>query len=81
MRESVVPIRREYLDNFWGESKGSTGWLNLYHEFFKKKLYTWTGLLLNLFEKEIEVQYIEPYKAFAVPFDNNKLNLLYSIIQ
>ena len=34
MKDSVVPIRREYLDNFWGESKGSTGWLNLYHEFF-----------------------------------------------
>ena len=40
MRESVVPIRREYLDNFWGESKGSTGWLNIYHEFLKRKVST-----------------------------------------
>ena len=35
MKKVVVIICRKYLDNFEGQSKGSTGWFNLYHEFKK----------------------------------------------
>ena len=37
MKEAVVKIRRNNLDNFEGQSKGSTGWFNLDHEFLKRK--------------------------------------------
>ena len=33
MKEAVVKIRRKYLYNFEFQSKGSTGWFNLYREF------------------------------------------------
>ena len=33
MKEAVVTIRRKDLDNFEGQSKGSTGWFNIDHEF------------------------------------------------
>ena len=36
MKEAVVTIRRKYLDNFEGQSKVSTGWFNLDHEFLKE---------------------------------------------
>ena len=32
MKEAVVKIRNKDLDNFEGQSKGSTGWFNLDHE-------------------------------------------------
>ena len=41
MKEAVVTIRSNYLDNFEGKSKVSKVWFNLDHDFFKKKvLYT-----------------------------------------
>ena len=40
MKEAVFTIRRKDLDNFEGQSKGSTGWFNLDHEFFKRNVST-----------------------------------------
>ena len=36
MEEQVHTIRRKYLDKFQGKSTGSTGWLNLDHEWLKR---------------------------------------------
>ena len=37
MKEVVVTIHREDLDNFEGKYKGSTGWFNLDHKWLKRK--------------------------------------------
>ena len=37
MKEVVVTIHREDLDNFEGKYKGSTGWFNLDHKRLKRK--------------------------------------------
>ena len=39
MKEAVVTIRRNDLDNFEGQSKVSTGQFNLDHEFFKENVF------------------------------------------
>ena len=68
-KEAVVTIRRKDLDNFEGQSKGST-------EFLERKFSTLEpDLYRKLYEKDIEGQYMEPYKTFVLPFDTTKLNL------
>ena len=37
MKEAVVKIRRKDSDKFVGQSKWSTGWFSLDHEFLKRK--------------------------------------------
>ena len=39
-REAVVMICRKDSDNFEGQSKRSTGWFNLDHEFLERKFST-----------------------------------------
>ena len=65
MKEAVITTRRKDLDNFEGQSKGSTVWFNIDHE-FKKKIYF---LHLNqtsiiFYEKDIEGLDMEPYQKF-----------------
>ena len=36
IKDAVVTIHRKDSNNFEGQSKGSTGWFNLDHEFFKE---------------------------------------------
>ena len=38
MKEVVVTIPRKDLYNFQGQSKGSTGWFNLNHEFLRRNV-------------------------------------------
>ena len=72
----MFTIRKKDIDNFEGQSIGSTGCLNLDHDWFKIKFSTLkTDFYKKLFEKDIEGQDFEPYKTFLVPFDNNKLNI------
>ena len=74
MKEAVVTIRSSDLDNFQGQSKGSTGWFNLDHKFFKIKFPTLEPDFYDFYyEKNIEGQDMEPYKTFLVPFDSTKL--------
>ena len=40
MEEAVVTIRGKCSDKFEGQSKGSTKWFNLDHEFFLIKIST-----------------------------------------
>ena len=40
MEDPVVKIRREDLDNFEGQSTGSTGWFNIDHDGLKINVYT-----------------------------------------
>ena len=40
MKNAVVTICRENLDNFEGQSKGSTGWFTLDHEFLERNFPT-----------------------------------------
>ena len=64
------------MDNFEGQSIGSTGWFNLDREWFKRNFSTLeTDFYLKKIEKYIEGQDIEAYKSFVVPFDYTKLNL------
>ena len=73
----MVTIIRKCSDKFKEKSIGSTGWLNLDHEFFLRKFLTLEpDLYRKLFEKDIEGQYIETYKMFVLPFDTTKLNML-----
>ena len=75
MKEAVVTIRRNYSDNFEGQSKGSTGWFNLDHKFLKRKFSTLEPDLYNKNDENyIEGQDMEPYKKFLVPFDYTRLN-------
>ena len=64
------------MDKFQGQYTGSTGWLNLDHEWLKKKFST-LGLYLysKRFEKNIEGQDTKTYKSFVVQFDIAKMNL------
>ena len=57
MKEAVVTIFRKYSDNFEGQSKVSTGWFNLDHEFLKRKFSTLEHDFYNfIYEKDIEGQ-------------------------
>ena len=77
MKEAVVIIRRKDSNKFEGQSKGSTDWFNLDHEFLKGNFYTFEPYLYKqLHEKDIGGLDMEPYKTFSVPFDSTKLNLL-----
>ena len=40
IKEAVVTILKEDLDNFQGQSKGSTDWFNLDHDFLRESFYT-----------------------------------------
>ena len=37
MEEPMVTIHRNYLDKFQGQSEVPTGWLNIDHEWLKRK--------------------------------------------
>ena len=76
MEEPLVTILSKDLDNFEGQSTGSTSWFNLDNEWLKIKFSKLEVYLYKkLFENDIEGQDIKAYKNFAVPFDNTKLNL------
>ena len=76
MEEPVHTIHRKCWDNFQGQYTGSTGWINLDHEWLKIKFSTLEpDFYKRLFEKDIEGQDIDTYKTFVLQFDNNKLNL------
>ena len=76
MKEAVVTIHRKDLYNFERHSKGSTSWYNIDNEFSKRKSSTLEpDFYKKLYEKDIEGQYMEPYKKFVVPFNTTKLNL------
>ena len=76
MEDPVHKIRGKYLDKFQGQFTGSTSWLNLGHEWLKRKFYILEpDFYKKLSEKDIEGQDIETYKTFAVPFYITKVNL------
>ena len=53
MKEAVVTICKDYLYNFDGQSKGSTGWFNFDHEFLKRKFSTLEPEFYKKFMKRI----------------------------
>ena len=74
MEEPVNTIRRKDLDKFQGQSTGSTGWLNLDHEWLKRKFSILEpDLYRKLFEKDIRGQDTETHKTFVILFDNTKV--------
>ena len=75
IEDPVHTIRRNYLDQFQGQSIVSTGWFNLDHEWLKRKFSTLEPDFYKKIENNIEGQYIETYKTFAVPLYNIKLYL------
>ena len=77
MKESVVTISREDLNNFERQYKESTGSFIIYDEFSRRKLSTPEPD----FYKYIEGQDMEPYKTFVGPFDTAKLYLLCEMIR
>ena len=78
MKEAVVTISRKDSDKFEIQYKGSTGWFNLDHEFFKRQFSTLSpDFYFKLYENDIEGLDTEPYKTFLAPFDYTKLNLLF----
>ena len=77
MKEAVVTIRRKDSDKFEGRSKGSTGQVNIDHEFLKRKLSKLEPYFYKNFTKRIlEVQTWNRIKRFFVPFYSTKLKLL-----
>ena len=76
MEEPVHTIRRKGLDKLQGQSIESTGWLNLDHEWLKRKLYIpEPDFYKKLFEKDTEGQDIKTYKTSVVMFGNIWVNL------
>ena len=76
MEGPVITIRRKDLDLFQRQSTGSTGWLNLDHDWLKRIFsLPESDFYKKPFEKYIEGQDIETYKTFVIPFDNTKVNL------
>ena len=76
MKEPVYTTRINYLDKFQGQSTVSTGWLNIYQKWLKRKFSILKpDFYKKPFEKYIEGQDIETYKTFVIPFDNTKVNL------
>ena len=74
MKESAVTIRRKYLDKFEVQSKVSTGWFNLDHDFLKRKFSTLEpDFYIYIYEMDIEGQDMEQYNTFLSPFDYTKL--------
>ena len=65
MEEPVVTIRGKNLDNFEGQSTGSTCWFNPDHEWLKRKFSILeTDFYGKCFEMDIEGQYTKTYKTF-----------------
>ena len=61
MKETVVTIHRKDSNTFEGQSKGSTGWFYIDHEFLKIQISTLEpDLYGRLYEKSIEGLEIEP---------------------
>ena len=58
LKETVVTIRIKGLYRFDGWSKGSTGWLNIGHEFFKRNVSTLEPDFYNIFMRRILKVYI-----------------------
>ena len=52
-KEAVVTIYRKDSDKFEGQYKGSTGWFNLDHDYFKRKFSTLEPDLYKNFMKRI----------------------------
>ena len=73
----MVTIFRKDSDKFEGQSKGSTGWFNLDHE-FKKKNSTLEPNFYTFFyyKKGIEGLDMKQYKTFFVMFDSTNLDLI-----
>ena len=75
-KESVVTIRNKYSNKFEGQFKGSTGRVNIDQELKKENyLHLNQTSIFFYYEKDIEVQDMEPYNTFFVLFDYTKLNL------
>ena len=53
MKEVVVKFRRKDSDKFEGQSKRSTVWFNLDHEFFKETFLHLNQTSIKLYEKDI----------------------------
>ena len=65
IEEAVVAIHINDLDKFEGQSKWSTGWFNIDHEFKKGKFSTLEPeFYKNICEKDIEGLEMERYKCF-----------------
>ena len=76
MEYPVHKIRRNDLGNCQGQSTALTGWFNLDHEWLKREFSTLEPeFYKNLFENNIEVQYIKTYGTFVLLLDNSKLYL------
>ena len=71
MKEAVVTIRMKDSDKFEGQSKGSTGWFNLDHDFFLNL----NQNSIKLYKKDIEGLYMEPNRTLFTPFYSTKLDL------
>ena len=65
IKEPVVNIRINDLDNFQGKSTGSTGWFNLDHDWFLKKFLHLNRASIKYFLKLIlKVEIFKHIKAF-----------------
>ena len=73
IEDIVVTIRRKNLDNFQGESTGSTCWFIFDRWWLKETLSELEPYFYkNLLKSNIEGQDIETYKTALVLFDENK---------
>ena len=64
MKEAVVTIRRKYLDNFEGQSKGSTGWFNIDNVSLKIKFSTLEpNIYKKLYERILKVKILNHIKS------------------
>ena len=85
MEEVVVLIRGNDLDKFQGQYAGSTGWLNIDHEWSKINVsIIEPDFYKRLFRNNIEGKDINTYKNFVVLFDITNINLSmrdYSVTQ
>ena len=79
IKKPVVTIGKKNLDNFQGQSTGSTGWVNIDCEWIKGTFSTPEPEFYRIcFEINIERQDIETYITFVVTLDNNKFTEKYT---
>ena len=70
MKEAVVTIRKKYSDKFEGQSKGSTVWFNIDHEFLRKiYLHLNQTPIKKIMKRILMVKKWNPIKQFFVPFE------------
>ena len=78
MKKSVVTIIRKGLDNFEGQSKGSTEWFKFDSGVFKNNISTiHSEFYKELFENNIEDQDTELYTTFIVLSDKESIKTKY----